>query len=103
MPTADTAPSGAIPGAVPALTYLLTQDQARRQFPSLFEGDIDEDPYFNELGAHGNANWVDYWPDLVLIVATTTGRVVVSSNASEWHMERCGFPIPARGDEADRG
>jgi hypothetical protein len=75
---------------VPATVHLLARDAAREQFPDLFECDED-DRYFNELGAHGNARWVDYWPDLVMIVCNAVGDVVMTSNASEWWMKSVGF------------
>lgn len=80
-------------GQVDATVLLLTQTQAREQFPNLFEVN-DGEEYFNELPAHGNATWVDYWPDMVLIVRAATGDPVVALNASAWHMERCGFTVP---------
>ena len=79
-------------GQVAATVHLLTQAQAREQFPDLFDGDEDQ-PYFNELGAHGNADWQDVWPERILIVRADNGQVAVASNASNWHMAACGFEV----------
>ena len=62
--------------------WILSTDEARAKHPELFGPDSD-DQYFNEIAAHGNDHWVDFWPDLVAIVLVN-GRVFMSSNASEW-------------------
>jgi hypothetical protein len=89
----DTA--SALPGLLRGWTVqLLTGDQARAEAPDLFTE--DDGPYFNELSAHGNAVWVDYWPDLVLLVRNAKGEVAVASNASEWNMLELGAPLLPR-------
>lgn len=79
-----------VAGLLPGWTVrLLSGESARQEFPDLFIED-DGAPYFNELAAHGNARWEDYWPDLVLVVLNPAGEVAVASNASEWHMRDLG-------------
>lgn len=82
-------------GSVPATVQVLTGAQAHAEVPELFEGDSDEEgPYFNELGAHGNAHWADYAPDLVVVVRNAAGKVLMASNASDWHLTACGYVTP---------
>lgn len=80
------------PGRVEATVQLLTTEQARAVAPELFSE--DEDPYFNMMDATGNGQWVDCWPDLVMIVRNPKGDIVMTSNASDWHMKACGYEVP---------
>ena len=82
-----------LPGLVPGKIHILTLDQARTGLPELFSGDPDE-PYFNELGAHGNAEWVDYWPEMIVVVRAPDGTILLASNASAWHLTACGYQAP---------
>jgi hypothetical protein len=81
-------------GLLPGWTVqLLTGEEARQQLPVLFtEG--DDGSYFNACQADGNDRWVDYWPDLVLIVRNPQGNVAVASDASEWHMRELDAALP---------
>lgn len=88
-----TAPVGLLPGWT---VYLLTGEQLRERFPGLVDVHDPEEGlgYFNEVPAHGNATWVDYIPDLVLVVVNPAGEVAVASAASEWHMRALGAALP---------
>jgi hypothetical protein len=77
-------------GTVPATVQLLTAEQARAEIPDAFDVD-DGVGYFGELGADGNVNWVDYESGLVMVVRNAVGKVVIASNASQWHMQACGY------------
>jgi hypothetical protein len=86
-------PGDSVPGQVDATVQVLTGEQALAEYPSLFEDDAADGDYFNELGAHGNAKWVDYHPDLVVVVKAPNGGVLMTSNASEWHLKSCGYEV----------
>jgi hypothetical protein len=91
-------------GQVDASVQILTGAQARTEVPELFGDDTEDVSYFNDLGAHGNAHWVDYWPDFVAVVRTRDGRVLMASNASDWHLTALGYEVPTDEDqEAPRG
>jgi hypothetical protein len=91
-------------GQVDADVQILTGAQARAEVPDLFEVDTEDVSYFNDLGAHGNAHWGDYEPDLVAVVRTRDGRVLMASNASDWHLTALGYEVPTDEDqEAPRG
>lgn len=85
-------------GQLDATVQLLTTEQARAELPELFAQD-EADPYFNIQGAYGNAQWVDYWPDWVVVVRSPRGGVVMVSNASRWHLEELGYVVPAHEQE----
>lgn len=78
------------PPSIAAAVHYLTRESARTAFPALFEGD-EHEPYFNELGAHGNNHWIDSWPDEVVVVAAHDGRVIMACNAASWHMRALGY------------
>ena len=92
-----------LPGQIPATVQFLTLTQARVEVPDLFGGDEETgEVYFNDLGSHGNARWADYWPDLLVVVRAPDGRVVMASNASEWHMTGLGYTVPVDTPEVPR-
>ena len=80
-----------LPGQAVATVQILTGEQARTELPNLFVDDPVDGQSFNEVPAHGNANWVDFWPDLLLVVRNPDGDVLMASNASRWHLEACGY------------
>lgn len=96
MPAAETAPDTVKLGVVDATVQILTGVQARAQYPDLFDQDDGTD-YFDAGDATGNSHWEDFTPDLVLVVTNRDGRVVMASNASEWHLTACGYDIPEDG------
>jgi hypothetical protein len=94
--------AGVAPNRVPGAIYVLTGEQARREAPELFDEHESGEQYFNELSAHGNAHWVDYWPELVVLVRNLAGTVALALNASAWHLEALGW-LPESGvDQLDR-
>ncbi len=82
------------PGQVDATVQLLTTEQARAEAPELFTDWEGEGPYFYMIDATGNGRWVDFWPDMVMIVRNPKGDIVMTSNVSDWHMKACGYEVP---------
>lgn len=70
--------------------WILTTDEARAKHPELFTEDIDDGEFFKEIPAHGNADWVDFWPTLVAVVLVN-GRIFMALNASEWWVKEHGL------------
>mgnify|MGYP001582527470 CR=1 FL=1 len=68
---------------------ILPVKQAFKEYPSLFGGQGEDDPYFSVCQDGLNSDWVDYWPDAVtLIIDMDTYDVLYSLPAHEHLLER---------------
>lgn len=67
-------------------TFILTAEQAKGQYPFLFEGDS-----FSRIPANGNAEWLDFVPDLIAVTEGPNGAVFSADLTFDWHLEGVGY------------
>lgn len=83
-----------LPGLVSGTIQILTRAQAKESAPDLFE--VDQGiQYFHKHPANGNPDWVDFWPEHVLLVRNDAGDIVTATPAGDWYLRECGYDVPA--------